>query len=160
MMAGFDPLAALHDIHPPPPVSWWPPAPGWWLLGVSMLALSVFAVIVLRRYLRSPSRAARRELARVRKEFERSADEAQLASGLSALARRCALSRFAPETVAGLSGDAWLEFLDRTGSTNAFTRGAGRVLATAPYEHRPGSPVAPALPVLERWIERAWAYRE
>ncbi|MDP7406676.1 MAG: DUF4381 domain-containing protein, partial [SAR324 cluster bacterium] len=27
-----DPLAALRDVHLPPAVSWWPPAPGWWII--------------------------------------------------------------------------------------------------------------------------------
>jgi len=33
-----DPLAQLRDIHLPEAVSWWPLAPGWWVLGALLVA--------------------------------------------------------------------------------------------------------------------------
>jgi len=34
-----NPLEQMRDIQLPAPVGWWPPAPGWWLLTVLVLAL-------------------------------------------------------------------------------------------------------------------------
>ncbi len=42
MNSANDPLAQLRDIHLPDPISWWPPAPGWWVLAVVVLALLFF----------------------------------------------------------------------------------------------------------------------
>lgn len=32
-------MEAFEPLQSPPPVSWWPPAPGWWLLAVACLIL-------------------------------------------------------------------------------------------------------------------------
>lgn len=46
-----NPLDQLRDIHLPEPVSWWPPAPGWWLLIIITLALTAWTTHFLyRRY--------------------------------------------------------------------------------------------------------------
>ncbi|OEU81647.1 MAG: hypothetical protein BA873_04010 [Desulfobulbaceae bacterium C00003063] len=38
-------LENLHDIIPPQPIPWFPPAPGWYALGISvLLLLSRFSV--------------------------------------------------------------------------------------------------------------------
>src|SRR5262249_31068026 len=55
---------------------------------------------------------------------------------LAVLLKRVALVAYAREHVAALSGDTWLAFLDRTGSTARFTRGPGAVLAEV--SSRPG----------------------
>ena len=40
-----DPLAELRGYHPPDPVSWWPPAPGWWLLALLILGLLTWVTV-------------------------------------------------------------------------------------------------------------------
>jgi hypothetical protein len=42
-----DPLAQLRDIHLPDPVSWWPIAPGWWIV----IGLFAGGLIFLARHL-------------------------------------------------------------------------------------------------------------
>ena len=116
----FDPFEELRDIHPPDAISWWPPAPGWWFLMVLVVFVMIVGLLRMRRYWRSPSRAGARELVRIKREVRATGDDDALAAALSVLLRRCVLAAFPRRDVAGLTGDAWLEFLDHTGADRGF----------------------------------------
>jgi len=49
------------------------------------------------------------------------------------LLRRISLKYHPEANVASLTGGAWLEFLDQSGNTQNFSKGAGRILIDAPY---------------------------
>lgn len=95
----------LKDIHMPPPASWWPLAPGWWILAAIVLLAAVgLAWRSWRR--RLPKRRwyeARRELDTLLVNHRN--DAATFAAGVSQLLRRVARLRD-PATVS-LRGDAW-----------------------------------------------------
>ena len=125
----------LRDIHLPGAPAIWPLAPGWWLLAGALLALLAWAAVVGWRHYR-----LRRERLQVLDELERitaglvqERSPATMAN-LSTLLRRLALLRFSSERVAGLTGDAWLRFLDESGDTTGFCAGPGRLLVTGPYQ--------------------------
>lgn len=150
-----DPLSQLRDIHLPAPLSWWPPAPGWWLL----LALLILVAVVLGWYLRRRSRrldlyrAAMQELDEIRQHFDKERDSRRLAAGLSRLLRRVAISLRPGEDVAGLTGTAWLAWLDAQVDDHAFTEGAGQFLADGAY--RPIGELQDAdelLDIVKNWL--------
>lgn len=68
------------------------------------------------------------------------------------------------EKVAGLSGDAWLEFLDSTWDGKAFTSGPGRLLSELSYGRPQSLPdpsdkrVQDLFDLLHRWIRRHRAH--
>jgi len=135
-----DPLSQLRDWHLPAAVSWWPPAPGWWLLTLLLLAGLAAALIWWRRARHSPRAAdraaaalAREELTALRRAFEQDRNAQAFAAGVSRILRRLALRRFARGQVAGLTGQAWLAFLDQTGGTDCFCSGAGQLLTELAY---------------------------
>lgn len=104
----------LLDIHEPAPVSWWPPAPGWWaLLALSLLLLGLGWWWRRRRLQRRLPRLALREAEQLYAEWQRSGDTAAYSAALNALLKRTALACHAEPGVARLSGRAWLDFLDR-----------------------------------------------
>lgn len=130
----LDLLNALRDIREPAAPGWWPPAPGWWLLGA--LLLTVLLLLGLRAWRRRrrqrPIRRALEELESWRQHAAARSDS-EAASELAALLKRAALVHYPRASVARLSGDAWLAFLDDSGDTDRFSQGAGRALGDRRY---------------------------
>ena len=151
-----DPLSELRAYHLPDPVSWWPPAPGWWLLAGLLLALAIALTWwALWRYRRqAAARQALLELAELRSSLTADQDRQAYVRGLSRLLRRFAMTRFARSQVAGLTGRDWLAFLDDHGGAGEFQGETGRLLNEAPY--RPDSEISlePLDNLVEQWIRR------
>lgn len=152
-------LDQLRDIHLPEPVSWWPPAPGWWLLLALSLAVAGFAAWWLRR--RRAGRWRREALAEWRRLRQRwgtgQAAPPEIVAGLSVLLRRVAISRYPRAEAASLTGEDWLAFLDARvarGDAGMFRRGAGRALIDAPYNPRARADMDALFTLCKQWIER------
>ncbi len=141
----------LRDIQVPAGVSVWPLAPGWWLLLTLLSAVLVAGSIFWYRR-RALRRAALKELAGIQDKYRRDHNSAALAMGISTLLRRVALAREPRSPVAGLCGDAWLAYLNRRGETDAFTRGAGRVLASLPYGSGEPVDVSHLVSLAKGWV--------
>jgi len=129
----------LRDIHLPEPISWWPPAPGWWGILALFILLLLPTLLVLRlRKKGELRRTSKASIDRVFTDYKTHGNSQHLIDELSVLLRRIALSHYPRSEVASLTGDAWLEFLDqgveRTAVQSGFSTGAGAVLALAPYQ--------------------------
>lgn len=112
----------LRDVHEPASPSWWPPAPGWWI--VFALLLAVVAALAWRRW----RRARRLRLAaRLFDETVAAADTpTRKVEAISELLRRAARRRDpAADT---LEGDGWLRLLDGGLPQPVFTEGPGALL--------------------------------
>lgn len=120
-------LDGLRDIHLPPPVPFWPLAPGWWALAAVLLLTGVTVAVWRRRRRRSTRRAALGELEELARRFARDADPAALAVALTTLLRRVALARSRPapaeaapspdgvgahqRAIGVLHGEPWIAYL-------------------------------------------------
>jgi len=98
-------LQNLRDIVQQPPVPWWPPAPGWWILfGLAVLVAGVLAIRGWRMWRRGAyRRAALREM-----------ESATNVAGIAEILKRTALVGFPRTDVAALSGSAWCQWLAET----------------------------------------------
>jgi len=152
-----DPLQELRDVHMPHPISWWPPAFGWWMI-IVMLVMVVGLVLWARAHRRRtrPRRVALAQLKEVKQQYAVHSDDQWVITQLSNLLRRYALAVFSRSHVAGLSGQSWLKFLDNTGGTNQFSEGLGQSLRSGPYQAQSHGPASAAdlLPLVERWIQQ------
>ena len=126
-----NPLAQLRDIQLPDAIGWWPLAPGWWMLLGLLVSLGLLSWLSYRWYRRGAiKRAALAELEQIAEQFQGQA----LLQQLSQLLRRVALASQPRQQVAGLRGQAWLQFLDRFVEPQEFSQGIGSIFATGPYQ--------------------------
>jgi hypothetical protein len=125
----------LRDLHLPDPIGWWPLAPGWW----AVIALTAAGLVWLAwRWYRAwqfeaPRRHALRELARIEAEYLEHRDPVALGKAVSELLRRGMLAYAPRASVAGLTGEAWLAWLDEGMSVPYFHTEGGKSLLSLPY---------------------------
>ncbi|MEQ1543931.1 DUF4381 domain-containing protein [Methyloglobulus sp.] len=126
----------LRDIHLPEAIGWWPPAIGWWILAI-LIPLLIGLMYWLYRYVtgKTAIKAAKKLLLEIKQDTR--GENSQKLKDLSALIRRTAISTNVRNECAGLTGQQWLEFLDRSVSGTPFTQGIGQLLANAPYQKSP-----------------------
>ena len=141
-------LQNLNDIIVPGPVDWWPPAPGWYVLGaIALITLVVLAVRLWRRWQGNCyRRQAMTELALIRSQAS-----PERLQQLPVLLKRAALSAWPREEVASLTGLAWHRFLDESAGMDHFCSGAGDTLDQLAYAG--SGEASPADPELHQVLE-------
>ncbi|HET8816930.1 MAG TPA: DUF4381 domain-containing protein [Pseudidiomarina sp.] len=110
-----DTLAEMNDIVSAPAASWWPLAPGWYVIAcLALILLGGTLWIVWRRWQqRRMQRAALRQLAQL------SATEPAV---ITALLKQALLAYYPRADIASLHGAAWWQFLQERLSVRAAQR--------------------------------------
>lgn len=124
----------LRDIHLPDPISWWPLAPGWWvLIGVLLIVtpLLVFTWFWLKQH--RVKRAVIREFKAIEAQFYVHNDAHVLAQELSKLARRAALAYDPSRATAAITGTQWWHHLARLSDPSIALSSIQSALHQAPY---------------------------
>ncbi|RTZ67288.1 MAG: DUF4381 domain-containing protein [Aquificaceae bacterium] len=151
-----DPLAQLKDIHLPSDVSWWPLAPGWWGLLVLFCLMIALAVYL---YIRSKRKTKQELIIEQAIQIfhslqQQSLTPKELLTELSALLRRTAISLYGRDATANLAGQAWLEFLNKHGATQAFTNGVGQAFSDQPYRANVEYNRPALLGLTQHWLQQ------
>ncbi|HHC74029.1 MAG TPA: DUF4381 domain-containing protein [Thiothrix sp.] len=137
----------LRDIHLPDPISWWPLAWGWWLLIIAALCfLTLITLWLLRRSKKTKNIAKPVLFMQTLNALKTEKQAPIFATKLSALLKHSAVYYYGQQA-AGLSGEAWLAFLDQSWAlgktpeqkrtTHIFSSPQGRALLSAPYQANP-----------------------
>lgn len=135
-------LDRLHDIIEPPPIPWWPPAPGWYVVVIAVAALLAWLLWRWSKSWRGNAyrRAALREL-----------QKARTPAAVAEVLRRTALDIAPRSTVASLSGEAWPAWL-ATGLSEEMPQAVRDQLAAGVYR----SATEPAELTLLQDYARKW----
>lgn len=142
----------LRDIHLPDAIGWWPVASGWWiLLGLSVV-LAAFVWWWWRRMKQfAAKRCALREFNALKE--NRCLTVQERIEQLSILLRRTSISIYPREQVAGLTGQAWLTFLDRQLKDDRFTKGEGKLIVEAAYRKEVNGDLNGLFKLCEDWVK-------
>lgn len=134
-----NPLAELKDIHLPATLDQFQLAPGWWILAMLALGLLAYGAYLAhlkwqrQRYRKAGVEALKENLAA----FEQHQQPDKFLINFSTILKRVALSNYPREAVASLTGEAWVDFLDKTAGESSFSMGVGQILIDGPYQ-QPG----------------------
>jgi hypothetical protein len=154
-VANVDALAQLKDIHLPPPVGWWPLAPGWYGVMVLVFILLAFiTAVIYKRHLNAlPKKHALSLLKIYTAQYEKD-HNVQLASArISELLKRVALVYFPRHQVASIHGQAWIEFLNQTSKGINFGP-VKTMLLDSPFKHNEHINLHPLIMRTELWIKQ------
>ncbi len=154
-MTQFDP-ARLADIHLPEAITFWPPAPGWWLLlGLFIIILFVIIYFIIRKppvktaTVKQLKSQAMKEFDAIKKNYEAQKSNKEnthkTIKDLSIFLRRYILSIYSREKVASLTNQQWLLLLDKTYHSHSreknnfksnliFSEKYAALLTQAPYQ--------------------------
>jgi hypothetical protein len=138
-------LGKLEPIPAPPIVSLWPQTEAWVWIGLVVFGFATWLLrlVLLRHRANAYRRAALREIAAAREN----------PAVLAEILRRTALAAFPRAEVAGLYGEEWLAFLDRTADGTGFREGPGRAFAHAAYREQTLE-TARLATFATRWVRR------
>ena len=155
MQPTSSPLDQLADIHLPDSVSWWPLAPGWWILLALIIVTAIgFFIWRLRKQQNHYRVVAQQELAAIYAHYQQSHDAANYLHGLSVLLRRTALTAYPRSFNASIKGKDWLNWLDSVCPTlnEKFSGELGQSLLSSAYQKNPQLDVSGLHQLSSQWI--------
>ena len=150
-----DLLSQLRDIHGAPPVSWWPPAPGWWVLAFLVLVLLFW--VGRRLHERYKIRRRRKQMLGWIDHLNATTDpqrepQAYL-STLNRIFKLVALRAFPEQHCAAMAGSEWVGFLTDNMSQSQSVDVLA-VLGSGPYDPAPSFDPEIMSELTRTWIRR------
>ncbi len=165
----IDLLAQLRDIHAAPPVPFWPPAPGWWVLGVLLLVLLAWITRLLWRRWRAGRRrkVLLEQLAALRQVHDPVAEPQAWLASVNRLLKIAAMRAHPGASPGTLQGAAWAAFLVGTqpgttptgegsepGDDTPAPAGPFAPLAAGPYQPSPSFDAVALEVAVNDWLRR------
>ncbi len=114
----------LRDIHLPDTPSYWPLAPGWWLLIMVSLVVFYFIYNYLKqkRKNRHLNYIMQQQLQAIQSDFKKHNNKHILAADISELLKRFVRHILKNTQAASLTGDTWVHYLNQQVDTSVFDK--------------------------------------
>ncbi len=152
-----DVLAQLRDIHLPVDPTWWPPAPGWWLLSLGLIVLAWFGCVRLRSWIvrRRPLKRARVLYAELYQSFrEQALGEEAFVHQSNEILKRLRIHSLGVQAATPASDQNWLALLDAQYGGTEFTQGPGQALGIERFRPHPKVDIDELHRLLEEFFQR------
>ena len=154
-------LAQLADIHLPEPVSYWPPAIGWWVLAAIALVL---LTILFRKFANSRRQQkicqyAVAELQRCYDNYSHTdpanIDQSKLdyVNQFNTVVRRVALVHYPHANAASLDGTSWVDFIRQKGESSLMTDDIAAALQYGRFQTKCDVDVDAMQSFGQQWVE-------
>lgn len=151
-------MEKLHDIEGLDPISAWPLAIGWWILiaiGIIIFVAIICFVAVRIAFKRSWKSDTFDKLASLEQNLSDETGRETLMA-LSEYIRRIALRRYSRNECAGLSGQAWLQWLTQNDPKNFDWEKHGTLMIEVPYapvdKRLPAHQIKELIQAVRNWV--------
>lgn len=144
----------IRDIHLPEAISWWPLAIGWWIvIALVLCALMLLYVYITKLNKPTLKRKAKAKIASIEKKFVETQNPVLCVSEISMFFRQVVITDNNEKNVAGLTGQSWLEWLDKSLKEPEFSQGPGQLLINGPYQQNVNkNDVDQLLKLCHKWV--------
>lgn len=147
----------LEDIITPAGVSYWPPAPGWWLLALAVAAITALGICGMRRYRRQWGyrNQGLRLLRQCYRQWQQHHNDDRACRELLSILKRVAITACPQEqTIANRHGKAWLDFLNAQTKTPVFGSNEANAIIVDQYKKDPDINITALYQGCQRWIRQ------
>lgn len=150
-------LDQLPPLHLPEPISFWPPAVGWWLLLFLLLVLLSFFVHYAIKYKRRNRlrKAALRQLDKIWQCYRKDGRADNYLVAVNRLLKQFVMQQYPDKSLHTLSGRVWLNGLQELSPRSNMSADSASVLLTVYARHADYSEqdVQALQPLLRQWFK-------
>lgn len=151
---------ALRDVHLPPEVSWWPPAPIWWFIAAILTGLLSYGIYcfvryqVGNRYKRTATNELMIQFSRWKENQSNATYAIQYVTQANQIIRRCVLHAKHSQSSIGGSSEQWKATLNEF-STSGLSPSSLKVLTEECYKPSPSINVPQLHDEVLTWVKKA-----
>jgi hypothetical protein len=146
-------LRELKDIQPPAAPDWWLLPPAYLVVMCAIIAISAMIWWRIRyRRLNRLASLAELELQRIRSTYNSNKDTRELSLQLAKWLKQVALLAFPARQLEGFTGEAWLNFLDKSLGDDSFSSGRGNVFGSSIYRKQVTVDAGQLVELCEQWL--------